>query len=75
MAYTSKLGLKICYINVRAQKIDGFTFKIFGIVIASFQIEDKIGKARFFQETFLLADINMEVVLDMLFLIFSNTDI
>lgn len=45
------------------------------MVLASFQIEDKLGKARFFQETFLLADINVEMVLGMLFLIFSNANV
>ena len=35
-------------IKVRAQKIDGIAFKTFGIVIADFQIKDKIGKPRFF---------------------------
>ena len=47
----------------------------FGMVIASFQIEDKLGRARFFQESFLLANTSIEVVLGMLFLTFSNADI
>ena len=38
-------------------------------------MEDKLERARFFQETFLLADINIEVVLDMPFLTFSNADV
>ena len=45
------------------------------MVLASFQIEDKFRRVRFFQETFLLADINIEIVLGMSFFIFSNTDI
>ena len=45
------------------------------MVLASFQVEDKLGKIRFFQETFLLADISTEVVLGMLFLTLSNADI
>ena len=47
---------------------------MFGIVLTSFQVEDKLGKARFFQETFLLADLSIEVVLGMLFLTLSNID-
>ena len=35
-AYTSKLGLKVYPINVRAQIIDGSTLKTFEIVLASF---------------------------------------
>ena len=35
-AYILKLGFKVHHTNVRAQKIDGSTFKIFGMVLASF---------------------------------------
>lgn len=43
LEYISKLGLKICFIDVRAQKIDNSTLKIFEIVLTSFQIKDKPG--------------------------------
>ena len=56
-AYASKLYLMVYHTKVGAQKIDGSTLEIFGIVLANFQVEDKLGKARFFQEIFLLADI------------------
>ena len=45
------------------------------MVLASFQIQDKLGTARFFQETFLLANISVEVVLGMSFVTLSNADI
>ena len=70
-----KLGFQVYHTDVRAQKIDGSTFKTFEIVLASFQVEDKFERARFFQEIFLLVNISIEVVLDMLFLTFSNTDV
>lgn len=73
--YALKLGLQVYYKNIGTQKIDGSTFKTFEIVLASFQIEDKIGRAWFFQETFLLANIGVEMVLDMFFLIFSNANV
>ncbi len=38
-------------------------------------MEDKLGRARFFQETFLVANISVEVVLGMPFLTFSNADV
>ena len=75
LIYTAKLGLKVRRINVGAQKIDGSTLKTFEIVLVSFKIEDKLEKARFFQETFLLADVSMEVMLGMHFLALSNADI
>ena len=45
------------------------------MVLANFQVEDKLGRTRFFQETFLLADISAEVVLGMPFLTLSNADV
>ena len=74
-AYASKLSLKIYHTNVGAQKIDGSTLETFGMILASFQVEDKLGRIQFFQETFLLANISVEVVLGMLFLIFRNANV
>ena len=74
-AFASKLGLKVCSTDVKAQKIDGSTLQTFGMVLASFQVEGKLGWARFFQESFLLADTIVEVVLSMPFLTLSNADV
>ena len=74
-AYALKLGLKVHTTNVGAQKINGSTLETFRIVLASFQVEDKLGRTRYFQETFLLADISVEVVLGMPFLTLSNANI
>ena len=74
-AYASKLGLRVRHTDVGAQKIDGSTLQTFGMVLANFRMEDKLGRTRFFQETFLLADISAEVVLGMPFLTFSNADV
>ena len=74
-AYALKLGLLVHHTNVGAQKIDGSTFGTFGMVLASFQVEDKLGKAWVFQEMFLLADISVEMVLGMPFLTLSNANI
>lgn len=59
----------------KTRKIDGLTFTILEVVIVSFHIEEKIKKACFFQETFLGANTCMEMILGMLFLIFSNIDV
>lgn len=63
LAYALKLNLKVRSTDVGAQKIDDSTFKIFEIVLANFQIENKLKRVRFFQKSFLLADMSMEVVL------------
>lgn len=47
-ACATSLGLKFCPTNVKAQKIDSSTFETFEIVLANFQIEDKLGKAWLF---------------------------
>ena len=75
LAYAKQLGLQTRKTDIRAQKIDGSSLRTFGIVIAGFQIEDKLSRAQFFQESFLLANISIEVVLEMLFPTFSNADI
>ena len=73
--YVAKLGLKVQKTNTRAKKIDCSTLDTFRMVLASFQVEDKLGKTRFFQETFLLADIGTEGVLGMSFLTPSNVNV
>ena len=73
--YARKLELKIRRTNIGAQKIDGSALKIFGMIIADFQVEDKASRPRFFQKTFLVADTKFEVILGMLFLKISNADV
>ena len=75
LAYAKQLGFHIQKTDIRVQKFNGSLFWTFGIVIAVFQVENKLGKARFFQELFLLANTSIEVVLRMLFLILNNTNI
>ena len=49
-AYTSTLGLRARHTNIGAQKIDGSTLQMFEMILADFQVEDKLGKARFFKK-------------------------
>ena len=74
-AYAKQLGLQARKTDVGAQKIDGSSLRTFGMVIAGFQVEDKLGRVRFFQELFLLAETSMDVVLGMPFLVLGNADI
>ena len=75
LAYTVHLGLKVRMTDISVQEIDGSSLATYGMVIAVFQVVDKLGRSRFFQKTFLLADISMEVVLGMLFLTLSNPNV
>ena len=45
------------------------------MVVAAFSVEDKANRVRFFEETFLVANVSPEVVLGMLFLTLSGTDV
>ena len=45
------------------------------MVIADCSVKNKLRRVRFFQKTFLLANIGLEVVLGMLFLNLSKADI
>ncbi len=73
-AYAKKLGLTNRKTSVGAQKIDGSPLETYGMVSASFSLRNSLGRAQFFEETFLLADASIKVVLGMSFLVFSNAD-
>lgn len=60
--------------NISAQKIDNSFLETYGIVIATFQVFDKLSYLQFFQRIFLLTDIKMKVIFYMLFLILSNVN-
>ena len=70
-----KLDLKIKKTNVGAQKIDGSTLEIYGIVITNFQIEDKTSRPRFFKKTFLVTNTKFEMIVKMFFLKISNINL
>lgn len=71
----TKLGFTLRLTNVSNQKVDSSPLKTYDMVLAKFLLQDSIEKVRFFEETFLLADISMKVVLKMLFLSVSNIDL
>ena len=74
-AYAVKLSFKVRKTDIGAQKIDGSTLNTFKMILIDFQVKDKLGRAQFFQKTFLLANISAEIVIGMLFLILSNTNV
>ncbi len=74
-AITYQLGLKTWKINVRAQKIDGTTLETNGIIVSTLSILDKDNKERFFEESFLLADVKPDIILEIPFLTIRNADV
>ena len=74
-AFAYQISLKICKTNIEAQKIDSTTLKTYKMVVFTFSVLDKDSIERFFEESFLLANINPDIVLEMLFFIMSNAEI
>ena len=75
LAYATKLCLCTRKIDVGTQKIDRFYLDTFRMVIADCSVKNKLERVRFFQKTFLLANISLKVVLGMFFLTLSKADI
>ena len=73
--FIKELGLPIRLTDIGAQKIDGTTLDTYGMVVAAFSVTDKANRVRFFEETFLVANISSEVVLGMPFLTLSGADV
>ena len=69
------LGLFIIPTNIGAQKIDSIMLDTYRMVVAVFSVVDKANRVKFFEKTFLVANISLEVVLAMPFLTLSGADI
>ena len=73
--FVKKLGFFIRPTDIRAQKIDGTTLDTFGIIVAAFLVTDKTNQVRFFEKTFLVANVSPKVVFKMFFLTLSDADV
>lgn len=71
----TKLTLTSQTTTVGTEKMDDLALETYGIVTTEFSVYDKLSKARFFEETFLLAHTSIEVVLGMPFLSLSNANL
>ena len=74
-AFAERLGLVMRTTSIGTEKIDGTTLEAYGIVVAAFSVTDQADKVRFFEETFLVANVNPDVVLGMPFLTLSSADV
>lgn len=75
LVYATILGLRLRPINVNVQKIDGLVLETYEMTLTSFLLQDSQEKVWFFEKTFSLTNIRIEVVLGMPFLTFNNRDI
>ena len=63
------------FTNVSTQKIDSTTLETYEIVIVVFSVIYQVNQVRFFEKTFLMANIDPNVILEILFLTLSDADI
>ena len=75
LTFAKQLGLSIRPTDVGVQKIDGITLDTYRMVVAAFLVVEKANQVQFFEETFLVANISMEVVLEMFFLTLNSADV
>ena len=73
--FAQELGFSIRSMDVGVQKINNITLDTYGIVVAAFSVTNKANQVRFLEETFLIANISLEVVFGMSFLILCSTNI
>ena len=69
------LRLPIRLTDVGAQKIDGTMLDTFGMIVTAFSVTNKANRVKFFEEIFLVANISLEVVLEMPFLTLGSVDV
>ena len=74
-AFAERLGLVVQATNVGAQKIDGTTLETYGMIVAVFSVTDQANRVKFFEETFLVANVSQNVDLGMPFFTLSGADI
>ena len=73
--FAKQLGLPIRPIDIGAQKIDGIMLDTHGMMVAAFSVVNKANQVRFFEETFLVANVSPKVVFEMPFLTLSDADV
>lgn len=67
LTFTIKLGLSIQPTDINAQKINDTMLNTYEMVVAVFSMTDQANQVRYFQKTFLVANISFEVVLRIAF--------
>lgn len=70
-----KLNLSIQPTNIKAQKIDNIILNTYKIVVIAFSVTDKVNSIKFFKQIFLIDNVSLEIVFEMLFFILNNANI
>ena len=75
LTLVKELGFSINPIDVEAWRIDGTTPDTYKMLVIAFSVMEKANRVWFFKETFLLANVSPEIVLEMLFLTLSVANV
>ena len=70
-----RMGLPLLNTNIGLSAIHGEAVEIYGMHYIEFQQDDNQGHVRYFQDTFLAADISTRMILDMSWLAMANPNI
>ena len=70
-----ELRLPIRPTNVGEQKINGTMLDTFGMVVIAFSVTNKANQVKFFEKTFLVANVSLKVILGMSFPTLSDADV
>ena len=70
-----ELGLSIRLTDVKAQKINDTMLNTYKIVVTAFSVTDKANQVKFFEKTFLIANVSLDIVFEMPFLTLSDADV
>lgn len=73
--YANKCGLTRLHTNIGLETIDHQPITTHGMGLVQFSVTDQVGQQRFFEETFLIADVPNAMVLGMPFLKLANPSI
>ena len=73
--FDQELGLSIRPIDVSVQKIDGSTLNTYWMVVAAFLMTNKANRVKFFEKTFLVPNVSLEIVFGMPFLTLSGANV
>ena len=70
-----ELGFPIKPSDIGAQKIDSTMLDTYRILVVAFLMTDKANQVKFFEETLLIANVSLEIVFGIFFLILSGADV
>lgn len=73
--FALKFDLPIQKTNIDTQNIDDLALQIYKMTTTRFLVYNKLDRVWFFEKTFLLANTSIKMILEMLFLFFSNANI